>query len=126
MTVYIVTNGNTITEFTSLLDAQQYAISKGISIGTITSEERVIDNKQQIASITARQLRLQIVLSGIDLAAVDTAIAQLEEPQRTLAAIEWEYATIYERDHSLVPTIGSILGLSEAELDTLWINGAKL
>ena len=86
----------------------------------------VAPNNTYIAPITSRQIRLQIVLQGLSLSDITDAIAQLPEPDRSLAAIEWEYATVCERQHTMVDSVGAILGLNSAQLDELWIAAAKL
>jgi hypothetical protein len=69
-------------------------------------------------AVTRRQLRLWMVRNGIPLAAAEKAIAALPEPQRTEARIEWEDASVYERNHPLlVELAGKVLGLSGEELE---------
>ena len=69
-------------------------------------------------AITRRQLRLWLVRHGIPLSAVETAIDKLPEPQRTEARIEWEDASVYERDNPLLVRLaGEILGLSGEALE---------
>lgn len=76
-------------------------------------------------SVTMRQARLALHENGL-LVQVDTAIESLEEPDRTEAKIEWEYATSVDRNKSLVEILGPALGLSEEELDDLFILAATL
>lgn len=82
--------------------------------------------QQNIASVTSRQIRLQIVLAGLSLQNITDAISQLPEPDKSLALIEWEYATQYDRNHALVDTVGLILGLNSQQLDELWKSAAGL
>lgn len=70
-----------------------------------------------IPSVTARQLRLWLLGQGRTLAQVDAAIDALPVEQRPAAAIEWEYATSYERSHPLIEPLGAALGFSSAEID---------
>ena len=73
-------------------------------------------------SITPRQARIQLSVLG-KLSLVETAIANLEEPDKSIAQIEWEYATVYEIDH---PFIIQMAGLLEIDLEEFLIAAAKL
>lgn len=71
--------------------------------------------------LTARQLRLGLVTHGIMLDRVEVAIAAIPDPQaRSVAQIEWEYASQFEREYPLLAQIGQALGLSEAQIDDMW------
>lgn len=71
-------------------------------------------------NVTPRQIRQAIILSGVSLATVDSAIAALPEPHRSLAEVEWEYSTAFIRSNPLVNQVGMILGWDSAKLDALW------
>lgn len=76
-------------------------------------------------SVTMRQARLALLAAG-KLAAVEAAIASLPSPQKEAAQIEWEFSSVVDRNRPLVQTLGPALGLSEAELDALFIQAAQL
>ncbi len=42
------------------------------------------------------------------------------------AQIEWEYATTFNRLHPLIGTVGTALGLSDTQIDSLWVAAAAL
>lgn len=74
-----------------------------------------------LPSLTARQLRLGLVSGGFVLTQVDTAIDAIPDPQaKAVAEIEWEYASQFERDHPLIEQVGTALGLSPEQIDTMW------
>lgn len=75
--------------------------------------------------ITPRQARLALLGAGL-LASIDATLESLPEPQRSAAKIEWEYAVSIERSSPLVATLGSALGLNVEQLDSLFIEAAKL
>lgn len=77
------------------------------------------------ASITMRQARLQLHAIG-KLSAVQEAINQLPEPPRTSAQIEWDYAAVVERASPFVALLTPALGLSDEEMDELFIQAVKL
>lgn len=76
-------------------------------------------------SVTMRQARLALLSAGL-LDQVTAAIAALPEPDKSAALIEWEYAATVERDSGLIPTMGTALGLSTAQLDALFATAAML
>lgn len=78
------------------------------------------------AVLTRRQLRLGLLGLGITSAQVEAVIADLDEPGRSVALIEWQDATTYERAHPLVEQIGTALGLTVAQLDAAWAGAALL
>lgn len=72
--------------------------------------------------ITKRQLRLTLVRNGISLAAVDTAIEAMPEGlEKAEAQIEWADASEFERSHPTLLLIASALGLTEAQVDAMWL-----
>ncbi|MDV2968925.1 hypothetical protein RZ532_23400, partial [Nitratireductor aquimarinus] len=55
------------------------------------------------------------------LASVEAAVAAITNPTaREMAQVEWEYATTFERTHSLISQIGTALNLTPEEIDTMW------
>ena len=77
-------------------------------------------------SVTMRQARLALLGAGL-LDDVDAAIAAIPDPvQRKSAQIEWEYATVIERNSSLVTVLSAQLGLDAATLDSLFLAGSTL
>lgn len=77
-------------------------------------------------SISMRQCRLQLLAENM-LDDVNAAIAAIpDEMQRKTAEIEWEYATTVERSSPWVEQLGSALGLSDSQLDKLFIDAAIL
>jgi len=77
-------------------------------------------------SVTPRQLRTALVLSGVSEAAVDSIIDSMPEPNKSVAKIAWQFASVYERNNALVNQLGLALGLSETQIDDIWILAASL
>jgi len=78
-------------------------------------------------SISARQIRMWLVLHNISLEAVEQAINSIEDPiQKQLINIEWEYAPYVERNHPWINTLGSILGLNSQQIDEAFIEASIL
>lgn len=76
-------------------------------------------------SITARQARLVLHSKGL-LSSVEPSIEALPEPERTNAKIEWEYATTIHRNNQFITVLGNALGLTESQIDELFIEGVTL
>lgn len=77
------------------------------------------------ASVSMRQARLALLQAG-KLSSVGAVIATLDDPQKSEAQIEWQYASAVERSSGLVATLGAALGFSEVDLDALFITAAAL
>ena len=76
--------------------------------------------KARLPSVaTPRQLRLALLDAGL-LDSVQTAIETLEEPIKSKALIEWEYASQIEKSSPLIQKLYPQLGLTEDQLDDLF------
>jgi hypothetical protein len=76
-------------------------------------------------SVTMRQARLALLAAG-KLASVTAAINALPSPQKEAAQIEWEYSQTVERNRGFVLLLGAALGLTDAQLDGLFLTAAGL
>lgn len=76
-------------------------------------------------TITMRQARLCLHKHGL-LSGVQPAIDALPEPDKTAAQIEWDYSATVERDRGFVQQVAQALGLSNQQLDELFIEAATL
>jgi len=76
-------------------------------------------------AVTMRQARLALLGAGL-LPGVSAAIAALPSPQKEAAQIEWEYSQTVERNRGFVPLLGAALGLTDAQLDGLFVAAAGL
>lgn len=88
-----------------------------------TAEELEAEYKATVPTvISMRQARL-VLLNANLLDTVETAIANGTD--ETLK-IEWDYAADVRRDWESLMTMATSLGMTELELDNLFIEGAKL
>jgi hypothetical protein len=76
-------------------------------------------------AVSMRQARLALLGAGL-LENVAIAIAGLPSPQKEAAQIEWEYSQEVHRNKELVSTLAPLLGLSEVQLDSLFITASTL
>lgn len=107
-------------------------VSRPQQEGYYAIESTPIDNIQQWelvpvgievpSSISPRQARLQLIALGkIDL--VDLTIDTLNEPEKSTAKVEWEYATRYDITH---PFVVQMLSLLEIDINEFFIAANKL
>jgi hypothetical protein len=87
--------------------------------------EQNLTNRRAGMVVTPRQARLALLGAG-QLANIDAAIAALEEPVKSAVLIEWEYATKIERVSPWVQSMTTALGMTDAEVDTLFEAAATL
>lgn len=77
-------------------------------------------------SITKRQAKQQLLLEG-KLGQVQEVIDSIpDETERMMAQLYWDESTEFERNHPTLVELGTALGLTEAELDMMFINASKL
>ena len=75
--------------------------------------------------VTMRQARLALLGAG-KLTDVNNAINALPSPAKEAAQIEWEYSQEVNRQNGLVSQLAPLLGMTEADLDALFVAGAAL
>lgn len=76
-------------------------------------------------SVTKRQAKLVLLGAGL-LDAVEAYIAAIEGTEGRAAQIEWAEATEFRRDHPLIVSLGPVFGLSEADIDSLFVQAAQI
>jgi hypothetical protein len=78
-------------------------------------------------SVSMAAARKALILGGVSLAAVDAAIDSItDSTERDLARTDWEYAASVRRHSPLVDSLGAAIGLTEAEIDALFIAAGSL
>ncbi|MCV0378993.1 hypothetical protein [Nitratireductor sp.] len=107
-----------------LVPVVRQAVEDWISAGNTPAPFTPITPEELRASmraLSARQLRLGLIANGITLASVQAAIDGIADPTaREIAQVEWDYATTFERTHSLILQIGTALNLTPEEIDVMW------
>jgi len=85
------------------------------------------ETRARMPPLTARQFRLGLLTAGISqiqvTAAIDAMAAGVEKDK---ARIEWEYGTTFNRVHPLVAMIGTMLGLTDEQVDGMWAAAVSL
>src|SRR3990167_2007760 len=77
------------------------------------------------AAVTMRQARLALLGAGL-LSSIDAAIDALPSPQKEAARIEWEYSQEVQRHNGFVSALAPALGLTQEQVDALFLQAATL
>lgn len=75
--------------------------------------------------VTMRQACVALHDAGL-LTAVEAAIDAMDEPERTVASINWLRAREVRRDNALVQQLSAVLDLDDAALDALFVAAAAV
>jgi len=73
--------------------------------------------------VTKIQLKIALIAAGIDL---DALVARLPTESRGVATILIDDATHFERSANMVATLGALAGLTDAEIDALFVAAARI
>jgi hypothetical protein len=68
-------------------------------------------------SVSMRQARLALLAAGL----LSTVQTYMDNMATEAVRIEWEYATDVHRDRDLVTGIGQLLGLTDVQIDALFV-----
>lgn len=83
--------------------------------------------KPPLKPLTRRQFRLALVMNGFALADIEALINQIEDDmQHQIIQIEWQDATVFERNSSSLFAMAALMGLSSAQIDELWSQALTL
>ena len=102
------------------LDAYITKFHGGSLEHTVVPDDFELVRAQPMAPLSARQLRLVLSRHGY-LSQVEPALNAISDVSlREEALIEWEYATEYQAENPLISTMRVALGISEADMETMW------
>ncbi len=108
---------------------QEYVDADGVThtvaeqISKYESEE--ILKTRQAMVVTMRQARLALLGAG-KLSLVDDAISLIPEPDHSAIKVEWEYANSVERNSPWMTLMGQALGMTDEDLDALFLEAEGL
>jgi hypothetical protein len=78
-------------------------------------------------TISKMKLRMQLILSGIPLASIYAAIEQIPDSvQKEIVYTKWEHAVTFDRTDETLNAMAQMLGMTQKQLDTIFIEGNKL
>lgn len=113
--------GNTIRTFTLEQVAERDAFT-----GDDDSKWRIIevDDSPVIEVpqvVTPRQMRVALIMSGTSIASIEAMIAASPEPDQSIVRTTWEYSTEFKRDNEILNSMAGQLGLTQGDVDNLFI-----
>lgn len=88
--------------------------------------EAIVPPNKPLPDVTPRQIRQALILSGVAIIDIETALNSLSEPTKSMALVEWEYSNAFQRNRPLVLEVANLLGWTSTQLDNLWILAATL
>lgn len=100
-------------------------ITTTVGGATIVQLNRPAPEPAQALIVTRRQALRALHEAGL-LDDVESAINGLPEPQKTLARIDWDNATEFRRDFPLLLQLAGALGLTSAQIDSLFAAAASI
>lgn len=80
-----------------------------------------------VKPLTRRQFRLALVANGYNLSDIEALINQIEDVvQRQVTLIEWQDATVFERNSSSLLDMAELMQLNTEQVDALWSQALTL
>jgi len=78
-------------------------------------------------TIPQMNMRLQLISSGIPIASIYAMINAIENvAQKEMVYSKWEYAVYFHRNDVTLNQMATALGLTQLQVDDLFINGNKI
>ena len=98
-----------------------------VLVGSFTAEVAAINAQAESApdEVLLYQFRAAVTLAGLK-DAVDSAIAALPEPAKTVANEKWEYGNTVRRNHPMIVSLGAAIGQSPAQIDAIFRSAATI
>lgn len=128
----VVLNGKEFADKESLLQDVDFQgldeHTKSLLLNKLDSNEPVLPPPQNTVplSVTPRQIRTALVLSGISLSSIEAIIDSLPSPNKEIALIAWEYSVEFQRNNPLINQLAPLLGLSSKQIDDIFILASTL
>ena len=123
--VEVDTNGNTIQKWKVVDMFSDYINDEGVLVTKLEQEEAYVlaEFKKTVPkSISNSQARQALVLGGLYATVNNAIVTGTDEALQ----IRWEYEVIIKRDDAGLIAMATALGLTEKQLDDLFILGATL
>lgn len=120
MIKYRVIRTDGSTEFSTLVDAQEYFdnIDNGIEINEVNEDDSPV---YEVIDEEIPTWRLKAVLAMNNMTdSVNNILDSLSEPQKTVAKIAWEYGPVTRRLSPFVVGVQQALSLTDVEVDNIF------
>lgn len=111
------------------VESGKYVKSKSLKLvdGIPTMVYVLADVEASFPDLTARQFWLAAIELGISKSSLSSLVSQnYEGRERDLLLVEIEEAGSFKRDYPLVSELAEISGISESQLDDLWLWASKI
>ena len=126
-----IINGQLVSEWNlvDITDEESFYLKEGytyVDNAWVAPEpiEPIIEVPQTISKM---KLRMQLILSGIPLASIYAAIEQIPNSvQKEIVYTKWEHAVTFDRTDETLNAMAQMLGITEEQLNTIFIEGNKL
>jgi hypothetical protein len=120
MIKYRITHDNQMIEFPTREEAENYLNNNSVTSEIETVEEVVQAKTAVPQTVTPRQIRIALVMSGISLSTIEAMIDSLPEPDRSITRITWEYSIEFQRNNPLLNAMAPALGFTQQQIDELF------
>jgi len=120
MIKYRITHDNQMVEFATREEAENYLQGNSITSEIETVEETVQTYTPVPQTVTPRQFRLALLMSGISLSTIEAMIDSLPEPDKSITRITWEYSIEFQRNNPLLNAMAPNLGFTQQQIDELF------
>jgi hypothetical protein len=121
MTKYKISYEDTVIEFATEQAAIDYKEANNLSEEIESFIEEIVEVVEVPRTVTPRQMRVALVMTGITVESIESLIDGLEEPTRSVTRITWEYSTAFERDNPVLNAMAPLLGLNSDQVDELFV-----
>jgi hypothetical protein len=101
-------------------------VNELVILGKILSKHKPLPLETIDTSVTARQMRTAIIMSGISIETIESVLNSQDEPTRSIANVAWNHSYRFHRDNALVISLAPAMGLTVEELDELWVLARSL
>lgn len=92
---------------------------------TDAEKQSWLDDWRSRTQVSMRQARLALIQQEL-LQQVNSAIASLSEPEKSIVETEWEYASVVDRSSPWIASMTIALGLTDEQMDDLFKLAATL
>jgi hypothetical protein len=93
----------------------------GYTLINWTMEEPIPSTDPADYPLTARQIRLGLIRTGVSLSLIQNAINALPSPARDEAQAYLEFSTVINWAHPMTQTLVALVGISDQQAETMWM-----
>lgn len=126
--IYFKNSNNEVFAYETLEERNKFGASDLVQMTEEEVDIHLAPKEPEVvvpSKVTMRQARLALLGAGL-LDDVETLLSSLEGPEGQAARIEWDYSSEVHRHKPFVQSLGSQLGLTEEQLDQLFITASQI